>query len=61
MHYVTPYHWIFLHVSKDHSILLLGLLEPTDEGITILLNIKRHSSIDTVPHPRRTESLPPPM
>lgn len=57
---VTPYHWIFLHVSKDQSILLLGLLEPKDEGITILLNTKCHSPNDTVPHPRRTESSAPP-
>jgi len=50
-----------LHVSKDHSILLLGLLDPEDEGIKILLNIKRHSPNDTVPHLRRFGSSAPPM
>jgi hypothetical protein len=55
------YHWVFLHVSKDHSILLLYLLDLKDESITILLNIKHHSPNDTVPHLRRFESSAPPM
>jgi hypothetical protein len=55
------YHWVFLHVSKDHSILLLGLLDPEDEGITILQNKKRHSPNDKVPHPRRFESSAQPI
>jgi hypothetical protein len=43
---VTLYHWVFLHVSKDHNILLLGLLDPKDEGIMTSPNTKRHSPND---------------
>jgi hypothetical protein len=44
---VTLYHSVFVHVSKDRSIFLLGLLDPEYAGITFLQHIKNHSPDDS--------------
>jgi len=38
-----------------------GLLDPEDEGITILRNVGNYLPNERVSHPRRTESLATPL
>lgn len=39
------------------NLILLGLLDPEEEGVTILRNVWHYSPNDTVSHHRRSESL----